>query len=182
MPTNSGITPMSTAVVKSAQRLSDATGHPEFEFDYLRNVLYFKGKAIHLSPQQSDILRVLLNHRARPISLGTLIQRVYGITEPDQAAASIRVAIHALRKKIEVTGMIIRAQRGLGYEIDASEIPELNRRICDQILLVLNRALAANEREISGHLQAALAVAEIRRESWIAATQHKVNGGSSIHA
>ena len=157
---------------KAGQKLVEAASHTEFEFDYLRNALYFKGEVIHLSPHESDILRVLLNHRARPILLGTLIQRVYGVNEPDQAAASIRVAIHNLRKKIQVTGMTIKAQPRLGYEIDAAMIPELNRRIYDQILLVLNRTLAAGERDISAHLQAALNIAEVRREKWATAPLH----------
>jgi hypothetical protein len=78
--------------------------------------------------------------------------------------------------------MVIRAQPGLGYEIDASMIPELNRRICDQILLVLNRARAAGEREIAAHLQAALAVAELKREKWLAAIENRASASSSHHA
>jgi len=155
---------MTKATARTSQRLVDAVAHQEFEFDYLRNALYFRGQVIHLSPHESDVLRVLLNHRARPVSVNTLIQRVYGVNEPDQAAASIRVAVYNLRKKIQPTGMVIKAQPRLGYEIDATAIPELNRRISDQILLVLNHAKAANEREISFHLQAALDVAEMRRE------------------
>jgi len=137
-------------------------------------VISFQGQIIHLSPHQSDILRVLLNYRARPVPLATLIQRVYGITEPDQAATSIRVAIHALRRKLQPTGLVIRAQPKLGYEVDTTAVPALNHRICDQILMVLNRARAAGEREIAEHLQAALDLAEAQRHKWLGTQRPKL--------
>jgi hypothetical protein len=112
-------------------------------------------------------LRVPLNNRARPTPADTLIRMVYGYNEPDTAAASIRVALHSLRKKIRVTGMTIRAQPGVGYEIDASAIPELNRRLSDRILLALNLARATNEIEISHFLELALKVSEESRKKWL---------------
>ncbi|MDB5393181.1 MAG: Transcriptional regulator [Rhodospirillales bacterium] len=140
---------------------------PRFEFDYIHNKIYYNGIIIRLSPHESDILRVLLNNRARPTPVDTLIRMVYGYNEPDTAAASIRVALHSLRKKIQVTGMTIRAQSGVGYEIDASAIPELNRRLSDRILLALNLARATNEIEISHFLELALKVSEESRKKWL---------------
>ena len=102
---------------------------------------------------------MLLNNRARPTPIGSLIQKVYGANEPDAAAVSIRVAIHSLRKKIQPTGMVIKAEPRVGYEIDASHIPELNRRLPDKILMALNLALATGELEIAKFLEAALGLA-----------------------
>jgi len=149
-------------------KLVEAASHHDFEFDYNRNVIFYKGMVIYLSPHEADILRVLLNNRARPTPIGVLIQRVYGANEPDAAAVSIRVAIHSLRKKIRDTGMTIRAEPRVGYEIDASHIPELNRRLNDKILLALNLAQATNETEIAAHLKIALALAEVKRQKWVA--------------
>ncbi len=140
-----------------------------FEFDYNRNLIHYHGLTIRLSPHESDILRVLLNHRARPTPIGMLIQRVYGMNEPDAAAVSIRVAIHSLRKKITPTGMSIRVEPRVGYEIEASHIPELNRRLNDKILVALNLAKANDEMEIAGHLQIALDLAEGKRAKWVEA-------------
>ena len=141
--------------------------HTNFDFDYNRNVILFKEQIIRLSPHESDILRVLLDNRACPTSTETLIQRVYGVAEPPAAGVSIRVAIHSLRRKIQVTGMKIRAEPRVGYEIDASQIPELNRRLSDKILVALNMALATNEPEIAAELEKAFLLAEIQRERWM---------------
>lgn len=139
----------------------------EFDFDYNRNSIIYRGKVIKLSPHEADILRVLLNNRARPTPIGTLIQRVYGANEPDAAAVSIRVAIHSLRKKVQETGMKIRAEAKVGYEIEADSIPELNRRLHDKILMALNIACANEEHEIAEHLRAALDLAMVKREKWL---------------
>ena len=149
------------------RKMTYTAQHDGFEFDYNHNVIFFSGKVIKLSPHESDILRVLLNHRARPTPVGTLIQRVYGANEPDAAAASIRVAIHSLRKKIHETGLSIRAEPKVGYEIEATNMPELNRRLSDKILLALNMARSSDEHEIVIHLEQALGLAEIKREKWL---------------
>ena len=139
----------------------------EFDFDYNRNSIVYNGTIIKLSPHEADILRVLLNNRARPTPIGTLIQRVYGANEPDAAAVSIRVAIHSLRKKVRETGMTIRAEAKVGYEINAEHIPELNRRLHDKILIALNVARANEEHDIAEHLQIALELTTARREKWL---------------
>lgn len=141
----------------------------EFDFDYNRNSIIYRGKVIKLSPHEADILRVLLNNRARPTPIGTLIQRVYGAHEPDAAAVSIRVAIHSLRKKIKETGMVIRAEAKVGYEIEADSIPELNRRLHDKILMAFNMARANEEHEIAELLRTALELAQARRDKWLGA-------------
>jgi DNA-binding winged helix-turn-helix (wHTH) protein len=139
-----------------------------FEFDYNRNLIHYGDGTIRLSPHEADILRVLLNNRARATPIGTLIQSVYGLKEPDAAATSIRVAIHSLRKKIKPTGMMIRAEPRVGYEIDASQVPELNRRLTDKILIALNLARANKQMEVAMHLQQALTIAERRRQERLA--------------
>jgi DNA-binding winged helix-turn-helix (wHTH) protein len=152
----------------SHRRTVKAADHDGFEFDYNRNTIYFGGDGIALSPHESDILHVLLNNRARPTPIGTLIQRVYGANEPDAAAVSIRVAIHTLRKKIRATGMSIKVEPRVGYEVEATHIPELNRRLSDKILMALNLARATDENEVAVHLETALAIAETKRQKWLA--------------
>jgi DNA-binding winged helix-turn-helix (wHTH) protein len=151
------------------QRLAETASHQDFEFDYNHNVVYFKGKSIHLSPHEADILQVLLNNRSRATPLGVLIQQVYGSAEPETAAVSIRVSVHSLRKKLVDTGIKIKAEPRVGYEIDAAAVPGLNRRLSDKILLALNTAKASGERELVTMLQAAYDLAEARRRQWLAA-------------
>lgn len=142
------------------QKLVDKAEHKNFEFDYFRNVIFYRGELIHLTPHEADILRVLLNNRGRTTSLESLIGSVYGAREPDTAATSIRVAIYSLRKKLDGTGVEIRAQYKVGYEVQAGEVPELNRRLSDKILLALNQAAEMGERAIVERLRAALELAE----------------------
>ena len=154
--------------MRNYHKMVNIASHDGFEFDYNHNVIFFGGKVIRLSPHEADILQVLLTNRARPTPIGVLIQRVYGANEPDAAAVSIRVAIHSLRKKIQETGMSIRAEPKVGYEIEASHIPELNRRLNDKILLALNLARSTEEHEIAMHLETALNMAEVKRQKWLA--------------
>ncbi len=151
------------------QPIAEKPSHQDFEFDYSHNVIYFKGESIHLTPHEADILQVLLNNRARTTPLGVLIQQVYGATEPPTAAVSIRVAIHALRKKLAATGIRIKAEPRLGYEIDAAAVPDLNRRLSDKILIAINMAKASGEDAIAARLEIAYAMAEAHRRNWLAA-------------
>jgi len=107
---------------------------------------------------------VLLNNRARPTPLSILLQDVYGADEPATAPISLRVAIHSLRKKIEQTGMRIKAEPKVGYAIEASHLPELNRRLTDKILLALDMARDSGEAEVVKYLEAALLLAEAKRQ------------------
>jgi len=145
----------------------DATTGHQFEFDDSHNTIFFEDYSIHLTPNETKILSALLSNRMRCTSIDILIQQVYGADEPDAAAASLRVAIHTLRKKIAVTGMRIRAEPRVGYAIDAALLPGMNRRLNENILVALNLAHATEELEIAGHLQAALALAGSRRQHWI---------------
>jgi DNA-binding winged helix-turn-helix (wHTH) protein len=153
--------------MRNENQLFDEAGYKEFEFDYNRNVIFDHGQVIRLAPHEADVLRILLTNRGRPTPMSTLIQRVYGIREPDAAAISIRVAIHSLRKKIKPTGMNIRVEPGVGYEIDASRVPEFNRRLADKILLALNMAQANEETEIVRILEEALSIAEKKKATGV---------------
>lgn len=167
---------MNVIDVRKAPEPADVAGKPGFEFDYVHNSVLFRGMVIQLSPHESDILRVLLNNRARPLRVGSLIQRVYGTNEPDTAATSIRVAIHSLRKKIAPTGVVIRARPGLGYEVDASAVPELNRRLSDLILIALNHARADGANDVAEILLAAQTLAETRRrDRWDIMSRDEIN-------
>jgi len=148
------------AIDQRATNQQPDDGGSGFEFDYACNVIFCKGQTIRLSPHEADVFRVLLNNRARPTPSSTLIQRVYGAHEPDAAATSVRVAIHSLRKKLQTTGMSIQTRPGVGYEVDTSGIPELNRLLADKILMALNHARAAGHSSIVQHLQNALKLSE----------------------
>jgi DNA-binding winged helix-turn-helix (wHTH) protein len=145
--------------------------HNSFEFDYSHNLLFFSGKVIRLSPHETEILRILLNNRAHPTSIDTLSRSIYGEDEPASGTVCVRVAIHSLRRKIAETGMRIVAEAKVGYRIDASHLPELNRRLTDQILIALEMANECGEAEIVKSLEAAYLLAEAKREQWRSRSQ-----------
>lgn len=137
-------------------RLVEHTDRDEFALDYERNAVLHEGKVTHLSPHETDILYTLLNNRGRVTSMETLIRRVYGTCEPETAEMSIRVTIHSLRKKLLGTGIAIKSQAKLGYEIEAPNVPRSKQHLADKILLALNTAKTAGHWDISKHLQIAL--------------------------
>jgi DNA-binding winged helix-turn-helix (wHTH) protein len=151
--------------MKNDNQLFDEAGYKGFEFDYNRNVIFDHGQVIRLAPHEADVLQTLLINRGRPTPMTTLIQRIYGVREPDAAAVSIRVAMHSLRKKIKSTGLNIRTEPSVGYEIDASRVPELNRRLTDKILMALNLAQSTQETEVVRYLEEALSLAERKRSA-----------------
>jgi DNA-binding winged helix-turn-helix (wHTH) protein len=148
------------ASMNARLKLVDQISHQRFEFDYNRNAVFFRSKVIHLSPHEADILHLLLLNRSRVTPLSTLIERVYGMTEPETAPVSIRVAVHSLRKKLAETGIKIRAEARVGYEIDVECVPEMTLGLKDKILSALNVAKASGEREIAERLQATLKLVE----------------------
>jgi len=141
-------------------RLVERVPHQRFEFDYHRNAVFFQSKVIHLSPHESDILHLLLMNRARVVPLGMMIERVYGASEPETAPVSIRVAVHSLRKKLAETGIRIRAEARVGYEIDMENVPEMNLGLKDRVLSALNVANAVGHRDVADRLLAVLRIVE----------------------
>ena len=141
-------------------KLVECATHERFEFDYDRNAIFFQSKLIRLSPHEADILHLLLLNRSRVVPLGTLIERVYGATEPETAPVSIRVAVHSLRKKLAKTGVKIRAEARVGYEIDVAAVPELSLGLKDKVLSALNVAKAAGKNDVVDRLQAVLKIVE----------------------
>ena len=69
--------------MKNRNQLFDEAGYKGFEFDYNRNVIFDHGQVIRLAPHEADVLQTLLTNRGRPTPMGSLIQKVYGMREPD---------------------------------------------------------------------------------------------------
>jgi len=58
------------------------------------------GKTIKLTPTEFEILHCLMQHASEPVSLGKLLQEVWGY-EPDEDVRVLRVHMGGLRQKIE---------------------------------------------------------------------------------
>jgi len=93
------------ARIRAALRRSAADGDihvtsKELAFDFEKREISVRGKAVHLTPKEFELLRQLVTNQGKPIAHRRLLQAVWG---PDygEETESLRVVINQLRKKIE---------------------------------------------------------------------------------
>jgi two-component system KDP operon response regulator KdpE len=72
----------------------------ELNFDFARRVITVRGKPVHLTPKEFELLRHLVLSHDRPIAHHQLLQAVWGPTHGRETEL-LRVVINQLRKKIE---------------------------------------------------------------------------------
>ena len=73
---------------------------PDLTIDFGARRVIVQGKRIRLTPKEFDLLRLLMDHRNRPVPHRKLLQTVWG---PDYGSEVeyLRVFVNQLRKKIE---------------------------------------------------------------------------------
>ena len=85
--------------------------------------VWLKKKEIHLSPQQYDLLAVLVRHAGRVVRHSQLLKEAWGedrVVTPE----SVRIFVHQLRHKIEpdpVRPRWLKTEPGVGYRLEAPE-------------------------------------------------------------
>jgi two-component system KDP operon response regulator KdpE len=72
----------------------------ELNLDFAKRVITVRGKPVHLTPKEFDLLREMVAHHDTPISHRRLLQAVWGPDYGDETEY-LRVVINQLRKKIE---------------------------------------------------------------------------------
>jgi two-component system KDP operon response regulator KdpE len=95
----------------------------ELNFDFAKRAISVRGKPVHLTPKEFELLRHLVANRDLPISHRRLLQAVWG---PDygEETESLRVVINQLRKKIEsdpAKPQYIRTEPWVGYRFVVAE-------------------------------------------------------------
>jgi two-component system KDP operon response regulator KdpE len=72
----------------------------ELSMDFEKRLVTSRGSAVHLTPKEFDLLRILVAHQGKPVSHRRLLQAVWG---PDygQETEYLRVTVNQLRKKLE---------------------------------------------------------------------------------
>jgi two-component system KDP operon response regulator KdpE len=73
---------------------------PEFTVDLEKRIVDVRGKRVHLSPKEFDVLRALVIQQGKPLTHKRLLQIVWGPDHAEQTE-NLRVVINQLRKKIE---------------------------------------------------------------------------------
>jgi two-component system KDP operon response regulator KdpE len=73
---------------------------PEFSVDLEKRLVAVRGRRVHLSPKEFEVLRVLVLHEGKPLTHQSLSKLVWGPDHPENSE-NLRVVISQLRKKIE---------------------------------------------------------------------------------
>lgn len=96
------------------------TGHQfgPLRFDSQARTLNASGTALDLTRREVSVIEALIAAQGRVVSKPDLIERVYG-TGADVEDSAIEVHVSRLRKHVRPHGVDIRAQRGLGYRLEA---------------------------------------------------------------
>ncbi|MEJ8814334.1 response regulator [Variovorax ureilyticus] len=77
------------------------------------------GDALNLTPRESAVLRVLLQHAGEPMSKQQILERVVS-DEKDIHPEAVEVIVHRLRKRLDGARVRITTIRGLGYALEAA--------------------------------------------------------------
>jgi len=89
----------------------------ELSLDFELRELIVRGKEVHLTPKEFDVLKHLIANQGKPLSHRRILQSVWG---PDygEETENLRVVINQLRKKIETDPAhpkFIRTEPWVGY-------------------------------------------------------------------
>ena len=112
-------------VRRAGGRSSDLVEHGVLSFSASTGEVRLHGVPVDLSRRELALLRALLLHPGRILSLEQLQASLYGF-ETDVESNAVNVHIHHLRRKLGAA--IVETVRGLGYRLgEAGEIGEAKR-------------------------------------------------------
>lgn len=113
---------------RSAGPAADATGAirvRDLVVDVTHRRVTVHGAAVHLTPREYEVLKVLVMHAGRLVTHGRLLRAVWGTTYSEEAHY-LHVYVSQIRRKLEaadpdgsLAGLII-AEPGVGYRIATS--------------------------------------------------------------
>jgi two-component system, OmpR family, KDP operon response regulator KdpE len=100
-----GIEELLARIRAALRRFSPADAIPPFvskdlTIDFESRVVNVRGRTVHLTPKEYDVLKYLVGNQGKPLTHRRLLQAVWG---PDYGneTENLRVVINQLRKKIE---------------------------------------------------------------------------------
>jgi two-component system KDP operon response regulator KdpE len=92
---------------------------PDFKVDLAARIVTVRGKEVHLTPNQYNLLALLIRHAGKVITQKMIVNEIWG-PESDFQESSLRIYIHQLRQKIEVDPVLpqyILTEPGVGYRL-----------------------------------------------------------------
>ena len=112
-------------VRRAAGPAADATGLirvGDLEMDIARRLVSVNGEAVHLTPREYEVLKVLLTHAGRLVTHGRLLRAVWGSAYGEESHY-VHVYVSQIRRKLlaaDPTGAVDRlivAEPGVGYRV-----------------------------------------------------------------
>jgi two-component system KDP operon response regulator KdpE len=99
------------------------------EINLAAHVVRREGQAVHLTPIEFKLLRVLIENRERLLTHNALLQQVWGPAYTD-ARQTLRAHVANLRRKIESADgpSLIHTQPGVGYRLADAQLEGVRRR------------------------------------------------------
>ena len=91
-------------------------------FDPQRAQVTKKGKVIHLTLKESQLLELLIRNYGQVVTKQRIIEKVWGYNS-DAVESTINIYIHYLRKKINISNL--KTVRGVGYYLQKKNTPSI---------------------------------------------------------
>ncbi len=96
---------------------------PDFKVDMAARTVHVRGKEVHLTPNEYDLLVLLIRYVGKVVTQKQIMQEVWGPNSTEQGT-SLRLYIHQLRQKIEAKPAhpkYILTEQGVGYRLKYEE-------------------------------------------------------------
>ncbi|HUO58352.1 MAG TPA: response regulator [bacterium] len=94
---------------------------PDFKVDLSARVVTVRGKEVHLTPNEYDLLAFLIRHAGKVVTQKQILQEVWGPASGDQVQY-LRIYVYQLRQKLEENPdrpKYILTESGVGYRLKA---------------------------------------------------------------
>jgi len=105
--------------VKSGGKQDPVFETNDFKVDLSARIVTVRGKEIHLTPNEYDLLAFLIRHAGKVVTQKQILQEVWGPASSDQVQY-LRIYVYQLRQKIEADPdrpRYIVTESGVGYRL-----------------------------------------------------------------
>lgn len=112
--------------LRHARKAGNGENTPVHEYRDLRvnlatRIVHFQDREVHLTPQEFDVLEVLVRHAGKVVTQQRILREVWGHASHEQEHY-VRLYIHQLRSKLEADSarpVHITTEPGVGYRLRA---------------------------------------------------------------
>lgn len=107
------------AVVGCCPTCGGALKNQHMRVDLDTNTFLIRGRCIFLRGKEAELLSVLVQRAPGVVAHDTLVARLWGVEEPEDARQNIAIHVGRLRRALETVGATIESVYGVGYRFEA---------------------------------------------------------------